>query len=95
LEIAEVRERRRYNRRVLWPEFRWLVHLSEALVAIGLILAIGAAIAVTAFWLLHRTVYKLAGPPPETQTAEYDLEPAATASALKARDGDDSPSEQP
>jgi hypothetical protein len=65
---------------VLWTALQWLLNLLEALAVITVILAIGAAIAVSAFWLLYRIVCKLEGSSVEAESYEYDMDgyPGAT-----------------
>ncbi len=57
---------------VLWIALQWLLNLVETMAVVAAILAIGAAIAVSAFWLLDRTVSKLAGPSLEAESYDYD-----------------------
>jgi hypothetical protein len=59
---------------VLWIALQWLLNLLEAIAVIAVILAIGAAIAVSAFWLLYRIVCKLAGSCVEAESYEYDMD---------------------
>ena len=59
---------------MVWTALQWLVNLLEVVAVIAAILAIGAAIAVGAFWLLYRTVCKLAGPSLEAESYEYEMD---------------------
>ena len=61
---------------MLWIALQWLIHLVEAVVVMAAILAIGAGVAVGAFWLLYRTVCKLAGSSMEMED-EYEAEDAS------------------
>ena len=80
---------------VFWSAFRWPIGILEAIVAIAAILALGAAIAVGAFWILYRTLSQFAGPEPETESDESEIDatgienwPAAISDSASNRDED-------
>jgi len=48
---------------MLWDALHFLVNLTEVTVSVALILIVGVTVAKIAFWILSRTLGKLAGPP--------------------------------
>jgi hypothetical protein len=51
---------------MVWVPFHWLVDLIEVLGAVAGILACGLMVAVSAFWILSRSLGLLADPPEES-----------------------------
>ena len=60
---------------VWWDSFQWVIQGLEVLAVIAVVLGLGSAIAVGAFWLLNRLAAKLAGPPSsEPPPGECEME---------------------
>lgn len=74
---------------MLWTALQWLLNLLETMAVIAVILAIGAAIAVSAFWLLYRIVCKLAGSSVEAESYEYDIDGYLGATSVNPHIPDD------
>ena len=76
---------------MIWGLFKdavsWFVSLTEAGVAIAAILLIALVVGMTAFWVLSRSVRKLAGP--VTELDPYEEEPGAQ--VVTIRPDEDSP----
>jgi hypothetical protein len=61
----------------------WLLSLTEAGVAIAVILAIAVVVGMTGFWILSRFMRKLAGPPAELDPDEDQPDEIASAPSSK------------
>jgi hypothetical protein len=48
---------------MLWEVFHFFANLVEVIVSVALILIVGVTVAKIAFWIVSRTLGKLAGPP--------------------------------
>jgi NhaP-type Na+/H+ or K+/H+ antiporter len=57
---------------ILKDAFHWLVNLTEASVAIAVVLLIGLAGGLAVFWLVARVFRKLSGPPEEEEDASEE-----------------------
>jgi hypothetical protein len=68
---------------MLWDALHFLVNLTEVIVSVALILIAGVTVAKIAFWILSRTLGKLAGPPAasdpyEDEAGDYAAIPGPT-----------------
>jgi uncharacterized membrane protein YqjE len=62
---------------VFWSAFRWPIGILEAIAAIAVILALGAALAVGAFWVLYRTLSQFGSASLETESDESEIDDAS------------------
>jgi hypothetical protein len=71
--------------------FAWVVGLLESVGAVAGILLAGAVIGVAAFWILTRSLSKLAGPDAQADLSEDELEEASDQEAVPVRKDEDGP----
>jgi hypothetical protein len=69
---------------MLWDLLQWFVSLVEVIAVMAAILVIGLMIAMAAFWVLSRSLGKLAGPPDESDPNEYGMDDSLPASVPTA-----------
>jgi hypothetical protein len=72
---------------MLWELLHWFVDLVEVIAVVVIVLGVGLSIAIAAFWVLSRSLSKLAGAP-EPDPDEYEMHdnPADDGSAPAERD---------
>ena len=58
---------------MLWDAIHFFIGLIETAVAVALILIAGVIVAKLAFWILSRSLAKLAGPPVESDPCEEEI----------------------
>jgi hypothetical protein len=69
---------------MLWGALQFFLNLVEVTVSVALILIVGVTVAKIAFWIVSRTLGKLAGPPAgldphEDEASDYPAIPRAPA----------------
>jgi len=69
----------------------WLAGLTEAAVAIAVMLLIGLVVGMTGFWMLSRSLRKLAGPAAELDPSEDETEEIEGAEVVTICPDEDSP----
>ena len=78
---------------MLWGALHFFVNLVEVTVSVALILIVGVTVAKIAFWILSRSLGKLAGPPAvsdpsEDEAVDYAAIPGPTDdSSIPTEDG--------
>jgi hypothetical protein len=78
---------------MLWDALHFFVNLTEVIVSVALILIVGVTVAKIAFWMLSRTLGKLAGSsaasdPSEDEAVDYAAIPGPTDdSSIPTEDG--------
>jgi hypothetical protein len=58
---------------MLWDALHYFANLVEVTVSVALILIVGVTVAKIAFWILSRSLGKLAGPPAVSDPSEDEL----------------------
>jgi hypothetical protein len=59
---------------MLWNALHFFIGLVEVILAITSILIAGVTVAKVAFWILSRSLGKLAGPPARSDSAEDEMD---------------------
>jgi hypothetical protein len=69
----------------------WFVGLIEFVSVVAAILIVGLVFGMTGFWILGRSLRKLAGPPVESDPGEYELDEGMAGQVVSIRRDEDSP----
>jgi hypothetical protein len=75
---------------VLWEFFHWFTSLAEVIAVVAAILALGLIIAKAAFWVLSRSLGRLASTPAEPDPDEYETDISLSAAAVPTPPNDPS-----
>ena len=75
---------------MLWELLHWFTSLVEVVAVVAAILALGLVIAIAAFWVLSRSLGKLAATPAEPDPDEYETDSSLSAAAVPGPPNDPS-----